>query len=511
MKILLVNPRHIRGSAPSFLHGLLQLCAEVRRAGHECRIADLCLPGAILPAGVWREYDVVGLSVMTTQLRHAADIARSAPAGARVVWGGVHCLLDPESILTAFPDHFVVAGEGEQPLLDLLRFFQDQTDREWLRARPGVNLTHGGAPVINKPWFMKSVEDLADVDYHDLPDLSAAVNSYDYYFRATMPSLNVRVARGCLWDCSFCINSLFRKHGAFHRSKSMDKIRREIEPVIDEFKIPLVFPADDDFFANRQLVRDWASFAREKGLLWAANCRFNYFRESMVTPDLLRDLMQSGLFLLGMSIEAGDESVRNEIINKKVSDAHIAHAIEVIRGVAGKRLSLNTSFIIDFPGDTALNKIRTLKWMDRITRELNTTLSGPQVYRSYPGSRLYEQERSHPRGDLDYYLQNTTSRGEIRTYKRVPISSWFYAETMRVVFSSRFRHLKLLQDSSGRPGWDLDAEDTRSMKRRMADALKWLLLCTVFLRLRTDFWKMFFEPAFIGALQLAAARLRGRD
>jgi len=39
--------------------------------------------------------------------------------------------------------------------------------------------------------------------------------------------------------------------------------------------------------------------------------------ESLLSPDRLRELHESGLYSIGMSIETGDEHIRNKIIKKQ--------------------------------------------------------------------------------------------------------------------------------------------------------------------------------------------------
>ena len=135
-------------------------------------------------------------------------------------------------------------------------------------------------------------------------------------------------------------------------------------------------------------------------------------------------MFDSGLFYLGMAIEAGEEGIRNKIIEKSLKNEEILKTVEDVKSSVGDGVLINTSFIVDFPGDTFENKVETIKWMDYLSKNLNMILSGPQVYRAYPGTTLYDLEH-HEAGDIDYYLGNTNKNGE--TEVEMNWSSYFYA------------------------------------------------------------------------------------
>lgn len=496
MKICLINPKGIAEFGTFIPQGLLQITAELKKAGYnDCQIIDFNNPDIKISYDYLNNFDVVGLSVMTTQLRHAVEIADSLDKNVRVVWGGVHCILDPLSILKKYRNHFVISGDGELSFVRLMDCFKNNESLDSLHNQPGISFYHN-EPIMNNPSFIKNIDNLTDVNYYDLPNLEKYLFQRNYYFKkmGKMPALSVLTSRGCSWDCSFCINSIYRKYKAVHRSKSINKIRRETEKIIDDFNIRIVLPMDEDFFVNKQLVEDWKNYAIEKKFLWAANCRYNYVNSKMITGDKLRDWVESGLFAVGMSIEAGSEDLRNRILNKHVNNADIYKAAEIIKDSVGSQLAVNTSFIIDFPGDTRLNKIETIKWMDFLSKNINITFSGPQIYRLYPGSRLYEMGTKHEYGDIDYYLNNVLVSGEFKADITNYFESRFYSNTLRMFFNSRFKFFELHEDRSGRLRFVI----TSSGQNLILKIILGIFFLTIRLRLKFDFWKFFFEPFLIG-------------
>lgn len=503
MRICLVNPLFPESRCLVVQQGLLHLAGQVKSTGRQCDIVDYNDPDQNVPYSVLNEYDVVGLSVMTAQLPHAVEIADSLSSSTRVVWGGVHCLLDPLSILQHYPKHYVVSGDGEIPLVRLLDYLERGESEDWLRAQGGISFrTDGGGPHIAAPYFVRNLDDLADVNYYDYPNLEKLVWQSPYFFRDKMPYLLVHSSRGCNWKCTFCINTVYARHNALHRSKSIEKIRRETERVIKDLDIKLVVLQDEDFFSNPKLVEDWQEYAREKGLLWAVNGRFNYFRK-MINAERLRRMMDNGLVQIGMSIESGCERLRNEILRKQVCDADISQAIETIRAGAGDRLAVNVSFIVDFPGETQQGKIETMKWMDRLSRSLNVAFSGPQPYRNYPGTELCEKDIPRVRGSLDYYLENTAADGAIKENRRRSWTTSFCQYPLTLYYSRKAPYFRV-RDARARPlQYDVEPSEYRGKL-----SLLNLEFLTIRLRLRLDFWKWFFEPAAIYILFALSKKVR---
>jgi|GEM_PF-6013567 len=505
MRVCLINPIGQALAQPSIPHGLLQLAAELKRTGHEVQLLDLNLPGVTADPAFLSRFDLVGLSAMTGQLRQAVALAEELDGKVPVVWGGVHCFLDPLSILGRFPGHFVVSGDGEAPLLALLDHLGGEISREELKTRPGINLCDL-EPVLTPPAFSRDLEALADIDYFDLPGLELYLNEYNYYAGGRFPSLQILTGRGCHWRCSFCLNSLYADRGAVYRRKSMAKVRRETEKVIDQFQTLFVHPRDEDFFSHWPFVEEWMAYAREKGFLWEANGRFNYFNGRLLTGERLRALTESGLYVMGMSIEAGSEKLRNEVLNKRVKDKEILEAVRMIRTGVPDKLCVNCSFIVYFPGDTPENRRLTLGWMDALSRRMNILFSGPQVYRSYPGSALYCLEPERKEGDLDFYLTRLSLSGAESRLARGPEAA-FHSQVLPLLFNNRYGRLEIRRDDHGRPEFRHRPPRRLDPERLLLSTLTFLLMAGQRIRTRLGWWSFFVEPRLLVLLLEGAARL----
>jgi anaerobic magnesium-protoporphyrin IX monomethyl ester cyclase len=170
---------------------------------HQIAIADLILvQSRVIPTieRLMRDYqpEVVGLSVMTFQRATAFKIARLIrhlrPA-TRIVAGGYDPSLAPASYEPCADIDFLVRGEGEQTLCELLRALEaggPVPSIAGLSGRTPSGLVHGPERTITN---LKS-------NPLRLPNRAARV--LDGYTMLGRQVDVVETSRGCTYDCSFC-------------------------------------------------------------------------------------------------------------------------------------------------------------------------------------------------------------------------------------------------------------------------------------------------------------------
>ena len=192
---------------------------------HHVAVADLILVQSSVRTTVERMVrdlapDVVGLSVMTFQRATALKIAalvRALRPATRVVVGGYDPSLDIDAY-TQSPDvDFVVRGEGEHTLCELLRALEHGRDASGIaglsyRTPDGFqhNRDRGVAPLATSALR--------------LPNRAARVlRGYTLLGRRVDV---VETSRGCTYDCSFC--SIIEMRGRNFHPYSIDRVLADI-------------------------------------------------------------------------------------------------------------------------------------------------------------------------------------------------------------------------------------------------------------------------------------------
>ena len=192
---------------------------------HQVAIADLILVQASVRTTVERmvrEFapDVVGLSVMTFQRATALKIARfvrTLRPSARIVVGGYDPSLDADAYMQSPDVDFIVRGEGEHTLCELLRALEND--------RGAANIT--GLSYRTPDGFVhnrdRAVVPLASSALR-LPNRGARVlRGYTLLGRHVDV---VETSRGCTYDCSFC--SIIEMRGRNFHPYSIDRVLADI-------------------------------------------------------------------------------------------------------------------------------------------------------------------------------------------------------------------------------------------------------------------------------------------
>jgi radical SAM superfamily enzyme YgiQ (UPF0313 family) len=192
---------------------------------HQVAVADLILVQSSVRTTVERMVrdlapDVVGLSVMTFQRATALKIAalvRALRPSIRVVVGGYDPSLDVDAY-TQSPDiDFIVRGEGEHTLCELLRALENERDASGIaglsyRTPDGFQHTKD-----------RAVAPLASSALR-LPNRAARVlRGYTLLGRHVDV---VETSRGCTYDCSFC--SIIEMRGRNFHPYSIDRVLADI-------------------------------------------------------------------------------------------------------------------------------------------------------------------------------------------------------------------------------------------------------------------------------------------
>jgi anaerobic magnesium-protoporphyrin IX monomethyl ester cyclase len=203
---------------------LASLAGNVDRH-HRVAIADLILVQTTVRSTIERlvreiEPDIVGLSVMTFQRGTALETARFLRAlspPVRVAVGGYDPSLAPGAYEGCEAIDFIVRGEGELTLRELLRALEGGTDLSAIRGlsyrTPDGFARNADRPVI--PLASSSLQ---------LPDRDARVlRGYTLLGRTVDV---VETSRGCTFDCSFC--SIIEMRGRNFHPYGLDRVLADI-------------------------------------------------------------------------------------------------------------------------------------------------------------------------------------------------------------------------------------------------------------------------------------------
>jgi len=386
LRILLVYPEYLvtDGAAYNLPLGLLHIASYTEAQGHQVTLLDC----AVVPN--WKdrlraqmaEIELVGISAMTVHLPSVQQILEFIRGElqwkGKVVLGGVHATLFPVQTIESDWFDYLITGEGELPFLELIGALSEGRDPSQILGLGFRN--EAGQVVVNPP--NKSF------DYSTMPHINYGLLEPEMveYFRGA--SIGVLSSRGCPFKCSFCINSAIEGSNKW-RSWSAERTADEIEYVLNTYGSNTVWFWDEHFFVSRKRVSELLDAIEQRGLKfsWAAEIRADTFRR-ILDDELLQRLKDNGCIKLAMGAESGSEKML-KIYNKRINPEDV---YEAARRCISVGIQPTFSFIIGAPGEDREDVALTLAMFARLMRiDKGIRILGPQIFRPYPGSPLYEK------------------------------------------------------------------------------------------------------------------------
>lgn len=326
---------------------------------------------------------LIGLSTMTCfQIKNTLDLAAEARFINRnipLVWGGTHPSMMAEQTLESKMVDFVVKGEGEQTLLELVRAIQE--GRKEFSGINGLGWKENGDIILN--------EDRDFLDINELPfpyDGKGREILLEYIRRSgdTLENIGYESSRGCPHKCGFCYNVYFHKNVC--RVKSTEKVREELLK-LKELGVTKMTFYDDTFLAGRKsAMLEVLDLLKELEFKWIANVRINTF-----DADLIKKFKDSGCVYIFFGVESPDDEVL-KYIRKGQNRKMIDRGIEV---ASQGDIPTLYSLLIGLPGETEEQMNRTLDFADEIRRRHPGAEVPIQPYVPLPGTKLYEDALKH--------------------------------------------------------------------------------------------------------------------
>lgn len=284
--------------------------------------------------------DLVAISSKTgehTEFLKAARRIKAVSPDTFIILGGPHPTFDPRVITDPYIDAICV-GEGDHAWPEFL----DAFDR-------GGNI-NGIKNILTKENFFRKEAaqhgNLTQIQPEELTPFirprSRTLDHLPFFDREivyskthlkTWPMISFMTSWGCPFQCTYCFepiqNRLYAGTGSRPYNRfSVDRVLAELKEATTRYKKQFVKFYDDMFFIR---WNDWMEefcekYPKEVGLPFFCLTRCDVVcREGRGTLEKLR---AAGLHSITMSIEAGNEYIRNEIFKRHMTREEIRKAFD---------------------------------------------------------------------------------------------------------------------------------------------------------------------------------------
>ncbi len=415
MKIALINPlyKNLYGEMKSALGifpplGLGLIAAVLQKNEHLVRLIDMEAEG-LGESGLFAELskfspDLIGMYSSTPIIFYVFDLAKKLKENfpAPIVLGGPHPSSFPEDAIKNGSIDFVVRGEGEYVMLDLIKTLESKSP---LNLAAGLTYKQGGKIYSNPP--QKYIENLDALPFpaHELLPMD---KYYPYsYLDKRGRWFTMLTTRGCPFGCIFCNSgSIF---GKAYRVRSPKNIVKEVEKLNKDYDVKNILFVDDTFTLNREATIEFCRLLHENNLRISWSCET---RVNLVDPELLKKMKLSGCFEIAFGIESGSQKMLNNL-KKGIT---LEQSERAVRATKNAGIKTRTFWVFGAPGETRETVLQSIEF----AKKLNPDIAHFNVMTPYPDTEIYKMAVRE--GVVDYDWSKYFSIGERPAYETKDLS-----------------------------------------------------------------------------------------
>lgn len=357
---------------------------------------------------------VVGISVLSVKVASAFKIARlckEIDPDVIIIVGADHPTIFPSIVLENPDIDFVVRGEGERTVSELIEAMESPQFDDNLRDVLGISYRQNGSVRHNPDRPL--ISNLDEIPFPRLDSLVQLKSFRPVDFGAVMTS------RGCPYHCTFCgVHNVWSRNVRF---RSIQNVLDEIAWLKSQYHVDYFSFRDASFTLdmNRTIRFCDELIGRELNITWEC-----LTRADLLTADLLQTMKTAGCVTIRVGIESGDETILKSI--KKYLD------LEKTKNTADllNRMGFYWSayFMFGVPQETHDSIQRTLDYI----KVINPPFITLSRFAPIPGSELYaDLEKRGMTSNINWSLENN-QRLESR-YLLHMNSSEFEEEMKRVI------------------------------------------------------------------------------
>lgn len=351
-----------------------QLYAVLKKDGYDCELFIESGEKDFIQSTLRSGADLFAFSCTTGGEFWVLDTIKKLrkQSSVSIIVGGPHTTFFPEMIEN--PDiNYICQGEGEYALLDLLE--AKQSNPNSIKRIPNI-WSKGPTGEIYK----NEVRQFACLDDLPAPDFEI-YTKYKYLVPYNRDMFAVITGRGCPYNCSYCFNKtykdLYNGKGTYLRKRSPENLVQDLLYAKKKYGIRKINFIDDSFFSFPSWLREFAEiYKKELNLPFFINVEATQVKEEYV-----RLVKEMGCICVRMGVETGNEQLRRNVLNKKISNKQISDAAKLFRQF---RIKLTTYNILGLPGETLENSLETYN----LNKNIGSDFAQCSLLQPYPGTEL---------------------------------------------------------------------------------------------------------------------------
>ena len=242
-------------------------------------------------------------------------------------------------------------------------------------------------------------------------------------------AVDYELSRGCIYSCSYCVETVIQKYYGFEesssktgaiknfksylRNKSANVIFDEITYLVKKKNINFIRCQDTNFLTNdRKILMELANKIKKSDLNFRIYIETRPEGINDLSVELLKDLKVDGV---GMGIELAGEDFREESLNRFASQEKTILAFKLLKKNGIKRTSYN---VIGFPDQNEESILQTIEF-NKLLNPDNITVAyySPYVGTGQQKKGVDTETFSEYEFDADAALRSKSKSKELSTEK----------------------------------------------------------------------------------------------
>lgn len=294
--------------------------------------------------------DIYGITVYTPTInavKKIAELCKKKNKECKVICGGIHAMLMPDTLLNDKNIDSIITGFGEEIIIDVINNFPDIKN-----YYHGIITNYDKLPHPNR-------------DLVDLSSYSRTINN--------KKAANIQTIIGCPFSCNFCLEHKFEKKLL---CKSPENVLSEISYIKWKYKYDAFIFYDDVFTINEKRLY------RILDLIAPLEILFDFHgRANSTTYENYTKIRRAGGYTTRLGIESFSDRML-KLMNKKASALNNIEAIQMAKDAG----MITRAFILfGFPGENEESVNDTIAGIEKSNPD--------QIFLStfipYPGSDVW--------------------------------------------------------------------------------------------------------------------------
>jgi radical SAM superfamily enzyme YgiQ (UPF0313 family) len=319
--------------------------------------------------------DAVGLQCQFTPYANdalqIAALVKSIDKSIPVIAGGAHASCQPKRILADTNVDFVLIGEGEQSLPQLLDSLQKGITCPKIE---GLACRHnGGVRVVPRTSFIE------DLDRLPLP--ARDLLNLDAYTIGGQRSTMLLTSRGCPQGCTYC--SVAALMGTRLRTRSVESVLDEIRTCVKQHGIRVFDIEDDNFTWDKKRALHLLNALRDEyGEAGISLTAMNGISLLSLDSELLDAMHRAGFLHLDLALGSAAPG-KNKQLGRQ---SHSPATTRVLARAAQHGFAITTYILLGVPGHSIEDMLASIIYLAG-----QPTMIGPSIFYPSPGTQLYDE------------------------------------------------------------------------------------------------------------------------